>query len=47
MGMDALFREGVPRWHVPGGVLGLSQALDSVPERDLRSRFAGIRYIFG
>ncbi len=44
---ELLLREDVPRYFDPLKARALSQALDSVTEDELRSRFEGLRHIFG
>jgi hypothetical protein len=44
---ESLLREDVPRYFTPEEVQVLSQALESVTEGGLRSRFEGLRQIFG
>jgi len=44
---ESLLREDVPRYFDPKEAKALSQSLDSVTEDELRSRFEGLRHIFG
>ena len=44
---ESLLRDDVPRYFDPLMARELSQSLDSVTEEELRSRFEGLRHIFG
>jgi hypothetical protein len=44
---ESLLRDDVPRYLDPMELRALSQSLDSVTEDELRSRFEGLRHIFG